>query len=250
MIELNIYVFLSLDAMFEFERESIIELPHPAVQLSNICKWIRSIEQSGIRQTLSTIDEFMSFFPDIVELSEAEIYLLYCFFCGIYFRAVVIAPRNTGVVNHSQIQYDDSSIGDLKDKKESNNDNNKISNIGSVYRSVKAVPFEEVSDYSMRRYTNVSEAQLRKNKDYNPYFDGSDVGPTSADPSGIEIINFEELSDYSQRRKTNAREAQIKLNKSYDPTQNVFLKNETLEGYKSYASHALGKSSDDKITKL
>ncbi|XP_065657863.1 uncharacterized protein LOC100210173 isoform X3 [Hydra vulgaris] len=276
--------FLNTDTLLDIKKNIVIEHPHPDVEIANILKWIKLIEQNGIRQKLTTMNEFVSYFPEMKELSEAEIYLLYCFFCGIYFRAVFV-PKDSDMnveskANQSvkkkrinkasppinnlnekpswkraitlpKLKLSDSfDVSDSESKRKSFNNamNDHLSplspvveydNVIEVLNSPKQkdtyVPFDEISDYSIRRLTNIGFAPIKLNKGNN------------SPGYSYELVPFENVSDYTQRRQTKVREPYVVTKYHNVKSQEDFPEEES---HIPCSIPIQDNSHDDKITRL
>ena len=70
------------------------EIPHEDVELGNIGDWITRIESNGNFKQLSSLQDFKQNFPGMEKISEAEQYLLFCYFYGRCFWKVTVQPSS------------------------------------------------------------------------------------------------------------------------------------------------------------
>ena len=75
------------------------EIPHEDVELENIGDWITRIESSGNLKQLSSLQDFKQNFPEMQKISEAEQYLLFCYFYGRCFWKVTVQPSSNADVS-------------------------------------------------------------------------------------------------------------------------------------------------------
>lgn len=73
------------------------ERPHTNIKPEDVARRISRIEESSTVLNLSSIDEFKQSVPDLEFMSEAEKYLLYCYFYGRSVWNVVVEPSAPGV---------------------------------------------------------------------------------------------------------------------------------------------------------
>jgi len=72
------------------------ELPHYDIEPQNIAYWIHRIESSGNYKSASSLTDFRNQFPEMINLSESEQYLLFCYFYGRSFWKVTVQPSTAG----------------------------------------------------------------------------------------------------------------------------------------------------------
>ena len=70
------------------------EIPHEDVELENIGDWINRIESNGNLKQFSSLQDFTQNFPEMQKISEAEQYLLFCYFYGRCFWKVTVQPSS------------------------------------------------------------------------------------------------------------------------------------------------------------